>query len=226
MGQMSKMRKIFRMIKEIKAFVGANMQANRRAALIEYVPLFFWILFRPLSDYQQGSKDIIEDVCATMRDLNLSIECFKEHILTLLMCGEDEEFNQLPVGTKMALTKAYNKLNACSIKPVKKNRKDEDGEYRQNFFDPDYDGEPFDFEESDEASGGEEQEIVAINAGKKGTKAAAPTPSARGRGRGGAAVGSGTRGGAPRGRGGGQTTPQFSTFRGRGGNYSQSPYKR
>lgn len=41
MGQMSKVRKIFRMIKEIKAFVGSNMQANRRAALIEYVPLFF-----------------------------------------------------------------------------------------------------------------------------------------------------------------------------------------
>lgn len=59
LGQNSKMRKIFRMIKEIKSFVGPNMQANRRAALIEYVPLFFWLIFRPLVDYN-GSKDCIE----------------------------------------------------------------------------------------------------------------------------------------------------------------------
>lgn len=38
------------------------------------------------------------------------------------MCGEDEEFNQLPTATKSALTKAYNKLNASSIKPVKKTK--------------------------------------------------------------------------------------------------------
>lgn len=92
MGQMSKMRKIFRMIKEIKSFVGPNMQANRRAALIEYVPLFFWLIFRPLADYS-GNKDLIEGVCHTMRELNLSVECFKEHVLTLMMSGEDEEFN-------------------------------------------------------------------------------------------------------------------------------------
>jgi hypothetical protein len=124
MGQMSKMRKIFRMVKEIKSFVGANLQANRRAALIEYVPLLFWLVFRPLLDYN-GDKRMIELVCLIMKELNLSMDCFKEHILTLLMCGEDEEFNQLPVGTKGALTKAYNKLNSSSIKPIKKSHRDE-----------------------------------------------------------------------------------------------------
>ncbi len=84
---MSKMRKIFRMIKDIKAFIGQNLQANRRAALIEYVPLLFWLIYRPLID---GQKNAMDGVCWLMKDLNLSLECFKEHILTLLMCGEDE----------------------------------------------------------------------------------------------------------------------------------------
>jgi Replication factor RFC1 C terminal domain len=197
MGQMSKMRKIFRMVKEIKAFIGANLQANRRAALIEYVPLIFWLIFRPLADYS-GNKSDIEAVCETMRDLNLSLECFKEHILTLLMCGEDEDFNQLPVPTKTALTKAYNKLNSSSIKQVKKSNRDD--EYRQ-FFDPDADGEPV-ADDSSEASADEDQEVVAVNA-NKAAKEVAPVARGRGRGRGGAPVGSGTRGGAGRGRGGG-----------------------
>ena len=180
MGQNSKMRKIFRMIKEIKSFVGPNMQANRRAALIEYVPLFFWLIFRPLVDYS-GSKEVIESVCITLRELNLSIECFKEHVLTLLMCGEDEEFNQLPTATKTALTKAYNKLNASSIKPVKKARaKQDDGEYRSAMFDPDVQDAPSDFSESD-VSQDETMDIVPVGQKAKAT--------AKGRGTGGAGRG-------------------------------------
>lgn len=41
MGKMSTMRKIYRMIREIKECSGAHIQANRRACLTEYVPLFF-----------------------------------------------------------------------------------------------------------------------------------------------------------------------------------------
>jgi hypothetical protein len=101
--------------------------------LIEYVPLLFWLVYRPLLE---GNKESVEDVCILMRDLNLSMECFKEHVLTLLMCGEDEEFNQLPVGTKSLFTKAYNKLNSSSIKPVKRSRRDND-EMKVTHFDPD-----------------------------------------------------------------------------------------
>jgi hypothetical protein len=101
--------------------------------LIEYVPLLFWLVYRPLFE---GQKDSVEGVCALMRDLNLSLECFKEHVLTLLMCGEDEDFNQLPVATRSLLTKAYNKVNKCSIKPVKRSRRDND-EFKVAHFDPD-----------------------------------------------------------------------------------------
>ncbi len=52
------------------------------------------------------------------------------------MCGEDEDFNQLPVATRSLLTKAYNKVNKCSIKPVKRSRRDND-EFKLAHFDPD-----------------------------------------------------------------------------------------
>lgn len=131
---------------------------------------------------------------------------------------------------------------SSSIKAAKKSHRDD--EYRANIFDPDYD-EGHEVDESDDGSGDDDkQEIVAVNASKKGAKEVAPTATrGRGRGRGGAQTGSaGTRGGAqpqaPRGggyagsgtrggRGRGSGDPQFSTFRGgRGGQYTQSPFKR
>lgn len=54
MGKMSTMRKIFRMIKEIKEYSGVYIQANKRACLTEYVPLFFYLVY---SLVQQGNKE-------------------------------------------------------------------------------------------------------------------------------------------------------------------------
>jgi len=107
MGQMSKMRKIFRMIKEIKELVGHQMNANRRAALIEYVPLFFWLTFRSLVD-SNGNKEIIFHACQVMKDLNVTMDTFKEHILSLMMCGEEQEFAELSTAVKSSFTKTYN----------------------------------------------------------------------------------------------------------------------
>ena len=45
MGKMSTMKKIYRMIREIKEYAGTHIQANRRACLTEYVPLFFQMIF-------------------------------------------------------------------------------------------------------------------------------------------------------------------------------------
>ena len=80
MGKMSTMRKIFRMIKDIKEFSGVNIQANKRACLTEYVPLFFYLIYSLVVD---GKKDDVIEACNVMRDLGLPLEVFKEHILGL-----------------------------------------------------------------------------------------------------------------------------------------------
>ena len=46
MGKMSTMRKITRLIKEIKEFCGPNVYANRNATLTEYLPLIFQLIFQ------------------------------------------------------------------------------------------------------------------------------------------------------------------------------------
>lgn len=138
------------------------------------------------------------------------------------MCGEDEEFNQLPAATKSLFTKAYNKLNSSSIKPAKRIRRDND-EMKVAHFDPDVEEHPYDFEDSDEGSGEDEQEIVAIAPTKKGAKSAEPStkePASRSRGR-------DSRGGpTTRGRGTSAGSPQFNSFRGRGSQFVSSPFKR
>jgi len=105
MGKMSTMKKIFRMIREIKEFSGVHIQANKRACLTEYVPLFFHLIY---SFVAEGSKEGILKACHVMRDLNLPMDVFKEHIIGLQMCGEDHMFADLPTQSKSMFTKMYN----------------------------------------------------------------------------------------------------------------------
>ena len=169
----------------------------------------------------------MEEVCVIMRDLNITMDSFKEHILSLLMCGEEEEFNNLPVGTKSMLTKVYNKLCSSSVKRAKKTRTHDD--YKTYHMDPDFCETHQSDDSSDDESGDEEPEIVAVNVTKQPKGKPEPTVSDAGRGRGrgrGSGRGGGTAGsGAGRGRGRGESS-QFNSFRGRGGQYLQSPYKR
>ena len=88
------------------------------------------------------------------------MDCFKEHILTLLMCGEADDFNELPTPVKSAFTKLYNKLNQSSIKPVKKSKRIDEDSKNYNF-DPEVQSEPSDFDYSSDSAG--EPEIVALN---------------------------------------------------------------
>ena len=46
MGKMSTMRKIYRMIKEIKEFCGPVVYADKNATLTEYLPLMFQLIFQ------------------------------------------------------------------------------------------------------------------------------------------------------------------------------------
>ena len=45
MGKMSTMRKIYRLIKEMKEFVGPQLYADKNAALTEYLPLLFQMIY-------------------------------------------------------------------------------------------------------------------------------------------------------------------------------------
>jgi len=88
------------------------------------------------------------------------MECFKEHILTLLMCGEADDFNELPTPVKSAFSKLYNNLNQSSIKPVKKSKRIDKDSKNYNF-DPEKQTEPSDFDYSSDITS--EPEIVALN---------------------------------------------------------------
>jgi len=54
MGKMSTMRKISRMIKELKEVTGNKILASQSAALIEYVPLIFEMVMEKL---ESGNKE-------------------------------------------------------------------------------------------------------------------------------------------------------------------------
>ena len=45
MGKMSTMRKIYRLIKEIKEYCGPVVYADKNAALTEYLPLIFQMIY-------------------------------------------------------------------------------------------------------------------------------------------------------------------------------------
>ena len=66
-----------------------------------------------------GRKPEIQSACQLMISFGMTMETFKEHYMTLLMCGEEEGFNELPSGVKSCWTKTFNKMTASSIKRVK-----------------------------------------------------------------------------------------------------------
>ena len=68
------------MIKEIKEYSGIYIQANKRACLTEYIPLFFYLIY---SSVREGSREAIIEAVNVMRDLNMPLEVFKEHIIGL-----------------------------------------------------------------------------------------------------------------------------------------------
>ena len=135
-----------------------------------------------------------------MRDLNLPLDVFKEHIIGLQMCGEDHLFADIPVQAKKCFTVTYNKLNKCSIVATKKKKAPSTDKnlFSGAVFDPDFMENPSDdCDTSDESD--QESEVVATNnkgAAKGGAKRAAPkgkttkvkkdetseAPAARGRG--------------------------------------------
>ena len=120
MGKMSTMRKITRLIKEIKEFCGPQLYANRNAALIEYLPLMFQMVYQQL---KLNTKEGALEACLILKDLGITLDAFKEHILCLQMCGEEADFADLPTQIKKTFTVTYNNTMKSSVKPVKKSRK-------------------------------------------------------------------------------------------------------
>ena len=60
MGKMSTMRKIYRLIKEIKEYCGPVVYADKNATLTEYLPLFFQMIYQQL---KLNTKEAALEAC-------------------------------------------------------------------------------------------------------------------------------------------------------------------
>ena len=65
---------------------------------------------------------MIQDACHFLNEIGLTIEIFKEHILTLVGPEKQEQFNALSTQIKTAFTKSFNTLYKSSIKATKKGK--------------------------------------------------------------------------------------------------------
>ena len=98
--------------------MGRHIQANSRACLLEYIPLVFLLIYDLV---RTGDRDQILKACKTMRDLNLSMEFFREQIVSLQMTGAAKiQLQNLPVLAKKNFTRLYNKMNRNSFMPTLK----------------------------------------------------------------------------------------------------------
>lgn len=95
------------MLKELKASCGASFQADRNSFLLWYVPLLFTLVLQKL---QLGTKQDITEAAAILVDQGVSVELFKDNILTLLMDCSADMFGELSTQVKTAFTKTYNNL--------------------------------------------------------------------------------------------------------------------
>jgi len=120
---MSTLRKISRMIKELKEVTGNKINASQSAALIEYTPLIFEMIVSKLEAAITGNKDDVFEAVQIMDDLNISMDLFRENFIELLTGENEKRFNAIPTSIKGAFTRAYNHTHTSSIKPIKKSKR-------------------------------------------------------------------------------------------------------
>ena len=85
--------------------------------------------------------------------------------MTLLMCGEEEGFNELPSGVKSCWTKTFNKMTASSIKRVKFKKwqaPEREGNINGENFDPERQSQASDDKSESEEETKPEEEVKVM----------------------------------------------------------------
>ena len=117
----------------------------------------------------------VMQACQVMKDLNLPMDIFKEHIIGLQMSGEDQMFAEIPANTKKSFTLIYNQTNKSSIQAQKKKSSTDKNLFSGASFDPEFMEVPSDDGEDSEE---EEQENEVVATGAKGATKGAIKPTA------------------------------------------------
>lgn len=106
LGKNSTATKIKRMVRELKAAMGHNAQAGRRAIQVEYVPLVLYLMYKDLMNKN------LDEVISIMDDFHITNDMFKEHLLDLCLDKNiREKIEQIPAPTKSAFTREFNKVH-------------------------------------------------------------------------------------------------------------------
>lgn len=97
-----------------------------------------------------------------MKEINLSMEGFKENIIGLLMNAKASDMfeKQLPPPAKANFTKTYNNLMNSSLKPTKRSRQRSGDNFKR--FDPDCQSAPSEDDSSSNEFNLSDDEIVEI----------------------------------------------------------------
>ena len=86
LGKNSSQRKAKRLIRELKKVMGHHAQADRMEIQNEYTQLILSYLYKFLKKHEKtGDKENLHELLEFMKDLGLTMEHFKEHLISLCM---------------------------------------------------------------------------------------------------------------------------------------------
>lgn len=113
LGKNSSQRKAKRLIRELKKVMGHHAQASRMEIQNEYTALLLTYIHRTLKKHERsGDKEHILEILEFMKDLGLTNEHVKEHLMGLCMDKKVvEQFESISSTTKSAFTRLYNQEN-------------------------------------------------------------------------------------------------------------------
>lgn len=110
LGKNSSQRKAKRLIRELKKVMGHHAQASKMEIQNEYTQLILSMIFKQLKKHERSreNEDIVELV-ELMKELGLTQEHFKEHLMSLCMDKKvTDQFEKIDTSTKTAFTKTFN----------------------------------------------------------------------------------------------------------------------
>lgn len=107
LGKYSSMRKIKRLLRELKQVLAHRAQANKKAIQMEYIPFMLEFIFKYL---KKGGAEDVQEAISFMDDLGITNDHLKEHLLELNMDKNvSKKFDELPTATKSSFTRSFNK---------------------------------------------------------------------------------------------------------------------
>lgn len=115
LGKFSTQRKNTRLLTELRNTVKA-MTVDEESMMSEFLPCIYRMIITPLQN------DDIHTALEVMKEFNLTLDMFKEHVLQLQLNSQaQQEYKEISSKTKTAFTKLYNSHYKSSVQKTKKN---------------------------------------------------------------------------------------------------------